>query len=101
MISAHIVKLATDYLDQCAVENQQATLVGMLWHIDRLDRSIPLVDEVNEALTLRASVYVQQVNGAVVFTSRGAQRIITSEELRQAGNQYHKEFAAVLKKLEK
>lgn len=56
MISPHVVKLATDYLDQCAAENQQATLVGMHWYIDGHDKTLPLLKEVNEALMQAANV---------------------------------------------
>lgn len=92
-----MVKLATDYLDMCVVGTQQATLVGMLWYIDGIEKTNPSADEVNEALTQRASIYVQYVNSAVVFSSHGTLRSITAEDIRRAGSQYHREFAAALK----
>jgi hypothetical protein len=101
MISTHVVKLATEYLDQCAAENQQATLVGMHWYIDGRDKTLPLLEEVNEALMQRASVYVQRVNGAVVFSSIGSERVVTVEDMKRADKQYRKEFAVALKKLGK
>jgi hypothetical protein len=101
MISSHIVKLATDYLDQCAAESTKATLVGMHWHIDGSDKSLPLLDEVNEALSQRPSVYVQRINNEVVFTQTGTERAITTDDMKLADKQYRKEFSVVLRGLEK
>lgn len=101
MISTHVVKLATEYLDQCTAKNQPATLVGMHWYIDGLNKTIPMLDEVNEALMQRASVYVQRLNGAVVFVSSGSERTITAEDMKRADKQYRKEFAVTLRKLGK
>lgn len=101
MIDPHIVKLANDYLDLCAAENSPATLIGMHWYIDRHYKTLPLLEEVNEALKQRPNVYVQRINGAIVFSPDGTKRTITSEDLKQADKQYRKEFALALKKLRK
>ena len=101
MISTHVVKLATEYLDQCSARNQQATLVGMHWYIDGRDKTLPMLEEVNEALMQRASVYVQRLNGEVVFASSGSERAITAEDMKRADKQYRKEFAVALKKMGK
>jgi hypothetical protein len=99
MISAAVVKLATEYLDQCAAQNQKATLVGMHWHIDALNKTLPSLEEVNEALAKRPSVFAQRANGEVVFTSVGSTRFVTNDDMKQADTQYRKEFAAALKRL--
>ena len=101
MISAHVVRLAVEYLDQCAAKNQQATLVGMHWYIDGRDKTLPLLEEVNDALMQRSSVYVQRANGAVVFASSGSERTVTAEDMKEADKQYRKEFGAALKRLPK
>jgi hypothetical protein len=101
MISSHIVKLATDYLDQCTAKSGKATLVGMHWYIDGRDKSLPLLDEVNEALSLRPSVYVQRINDEVVFTHSGTERAITTDDIKLADKHYRKEFSIALKRLEK
>ena len=99
MIDPHVVKLGTDYLDQCAGTNEKATLVGMHWYIDGRNKTLPLLEEVNEVLARRPSTNVARENGSVVFVSEGSDRIVTAEDMRLADQQYRKEFAAALKKL--
>lgn len=101
MISAHIVKLATEYLDQCALANKEATLVGMHWHIDSGDKTIPLLAELNQALEQRPSIFVRRESGEVIFSSTGTERTLTQEDMKLAFKRYEKEFAAALRKLEK
>jgi exopolysaccharide biosynthesis predicted pyruvyltransferase EpsI len=101
VIDPHVVKLATEYLDQRNSENHQATLVGMHWYIDGRNKTLPTLEEVNEALSKRANVRVQRLHGAVVFGLGGTKRAVTIEDMRKADKSYRKEFAAALKKLNK
>ena len=96
MISAHIVELATEYLDQCAATNQQPTLVGVHWHIDGRNKSLPLLEEINEALLQRPLVYVQRAGGTVTFSDSGIERTISAADMKQADKQYRREFATAL-----
>ena len=97
MTSTHIVKRATEYLDQCAASNTEATLVGMHWHIDGRDKTLPSLDELNLALIQRP-VFVQRENGRVVFASDGKERALTQEDMQLADKLYRKEFAVALRK---
>ena len=99
MIDPHVIKLGTEYLDHCAATNEQATLVGMHWYIDGRNKTLPLLEEVNEALAQRPSFHVKRERGAVVFASAGSEPIVTAEDMRLADKQYRKEFAAALRKL--
>lgn len=101
MISAHVVRLATEYLDQCAAKQQPATLVGMHWYIDSRDKTLPLLEELNEALKQRPAFYVQRGPKGVVFASTGTERTLTHEDMKQADSRYRKEFAAALKRIGK
>ncbi len=98
MIDPNVVRLAVEYLDQCKTNNTQATLVGMHWHIDASNKTLPLLDEVNEALTHRPSIHVQRTNGLVIFGSDGTERAVSNEDMKRADKQYRKEFSAALKR---
>ena len=71
----------------------------MHWHIDALDKTLPSLEEVNEALAKRPSVFIQRVNGEVVFGSIGSEKFVTNEDMKHADKQYRKEFAVALKRL--
>jgi len=99
MISAHVVRLATEYLDQCAAKQETATLVGMHWYIDSRHKTLPLLEELNEALRQRPTVHVQRGPKGIVLASAGTERTLTDEDMKQADSQYRKEFAAALKRI--
>jgi hypothetical protein len=100
MIDEGVVSFAKEYLDRRFSENKEATLVGMCWYIDGRDKTIPLLDEVNEALRQHVSAYVQRADGIVSFTSTGHDRNITADDLEQAIASYRQEFAVALEQLE-
>lgn len=99
MNSPHVVNLAIEYLDGCAAKHESATLVGMHWYIDSREKTLPLLDELNEALKQRPTVHVQRGPKGVVFESTGTERSLTHEDMKLADRQYRKEFAAALKRL--
>ena len=101
MITAHVVELATEYLDQCSAKNQKATLVGMHWYIDGRDKTLPSLEEVNLALVQRSSIYVQRIDGNVAFASSGSERAVTNHDMKLADENYREEFPAALRKLKK
>ena len=98
---AHVVRLATEYLDQCAAKHQSATLVGMHWYIDSREKTLPLLDELNEALRQRPGVYVQRGPAAVVFVSSGNEQTLTDDDMKEADRQYRQECAEALKRVAK
>ncbi len=100
MINSRSVELATEYLDQYAEKNQQPTLVGMHWHIDGRNKTLPLAEEINEALRQRPLVYVQRAGGTVVFSHNGHDRTVTAEDMKQADKQYRREFATAYRALQ-
>lgn len=73
----------------------------MHWYIDGGDKTLPLLEEINEALRQRPAVYVQRGTNGIVFASAGTERILTSEDMKQADNQSRKEFSAALRKIAK
>ena len=99
MISSHVVKLITEYLDQCETSASPATLVGVHWYVDGHNKTLPLLEEVNEALRQRPNFRVSRAQGAVTFASAGSDYAITSEDLERADRHYRKEFRTTLKKL--
>ena len=101
MISEHVVDLAIEYLDQCVAGGKTATLVGMHWHIDGRDKTLPLIDEVNEALKRRPNISVSRKNASVIFASDGSEHVVTGEDMKQADTQYRKEFPIALAGLRK
>ncbi|HEX7031022.1 MAG TPA: hypothetical protein VF254_10515 [Gammaproteobacteria bacterium] len=98
MIDPEIVRLALEYLDYCEAEGCRATLVGMHWYIDARHRTLPLIEEVNEALRRRENVFVRRETGLVVFASSGTERAVNGEDMKASDARYRKEFAAALKK---
>ena len=98
MIDANVVKLAVEYLDECKETKVVATLVGMHWHIDGANKTLPLTTEINEALKQRPHVRVQRTNGVVIFGQAGEERVVTNEDMKLADKKYRKEFWAAVKK---
>ena len=101
MISERVVELAIEYLDQCVAVGKTATLVGMHWHIDGRNKTLPLIEEVNEALKRRPHLSVSRGNASVVFAYDGSEHVVTGEDMKQADIQYRKEFAIALARLRK
>lgn len=99
MINAHVVDLAVGYLDECLATGRLATLVGMHWHIDGRNKTLPVLGEVNEALAWRPRVFVSRPNGDVVFSDQGTERSVTADDLRRADGQYRAEFSEELRRL--
>jgi hypothetical protein len=97
-IDSHVVRLAIEYLDNCVANGSPATLVGMHWYIDGRNKTLPLRDEVNAALSERPSLGVKHVEGRVVFTT-GGKLAVTNEDMRHADKQYRREFDRKLRKL--
>ena len=99
MLSPHVVKLAVEYLDQCQAAGQQATIVGMHWHIDGRNKTMPLLDEVNEALRQRPHLKVSRQDGIAIFSPEGSESVVTADDMRRADKQYRADFSAELRKL--
>jgi len=95
-ISPQVVKLATEYLDDCTANKSPATLVGMHWYIDGRNKTLPSTEEVNAALSQRPSLGVERIEGRVIFTVNG-KHTVTKEDMREADSQYRREFARKLK----
>ena len=100
MIDEFAVKFATEYLDKHFAEGGPADLVGMLNHVDYFERVVMVVDEINETLRQRPSVYVQRIDGRVVFNQSDGDREITEEDLSRNVQMYRKWFEAQYKALQ-
>ena len=100
MVDEFAVKFATEYLDKEFAKGESADLVGMLNHVDYFERVVMVLEEVNEALKQRPSVYVQRVDGKIVFNQSGGDRAIREEDLRRNVQMYHDWFQAKYKKLQ-
>jgi hypothetical protein len=100
MIDEFAVKFATEYLDKRFANGDPADLVGMLNHVDYFDRVVMVVNEVNETLKQRPSVYVQRIDGRVVFNQSDGDREITEEDLDRNVQMYNKWFEAQYKALQ-
>lgn len=101
MIDPYAVKHATEYLDGQFAKGEPADLVGMLNHVDYFERVVMVLDEVNETLRQRPSVFVERVDGRVVFNQNAGDREITTEDLERNHKMYHEDFWARYKELEK
>jgi hypothetical protein len=100
VISESNIELATTYLDMCFREGKPATLVGMHWYIDGRNKLIPALEELNEALRRRPTVYIHRTNQGIEFALTGTERLITEEDLKQGYARYHEDFLAKSKSLE-
>jgi hypothetical protein len=84
MVDERVVRSGLVYLDESRQQNTEPTLRGMVGYIDTHNRIIPTVDEINEVLRRSQSLQVERINGRVQFSSEGADRRITSEDLERA-----------------
>ena len=88
MINPRVVDLVTAYLDECAASGAEATLIDVLWYVDARFKSLPMVEEVNEALR-RRPVRLVGVSGSHSFAS--------SDDMSCADREYRKQFSRALK----
>lgn len=100
MIDDFAVKYATEYLDKQFSKGEPADLVGMLNHVDYFERVVMVLNEVNDALRQRPSVYVQRVDGRIVFNQSAGDREITEEDLDRNVRLYHQWFEAQYRALQ-
>jgi len=100
MLNANVVRLAVEYLDQCNAAAEPPTLVGMHWFIDAQHKTLPVDEEVNEALRQRPNLRVIRTPEGVVFGPSGSDTAVSPEDMRLADNQYRRAFSAALKKLQ-
>ena len=99
MVDSNVVRLAVEYLDSCLSTGAQATLVGMHWHIDGRNKTLPLLDEVNEALRQRPSLLATRHKDGIMFSPSGVATAVTSDDMKVADRQYRTEFSAKLREL--
>ena len=100
MIDEHAVKFAVEYLDRRFANGEHADLVGMLKHVDYFERVVIVREEVQEALKERPSVFMQRVDGRVIFTKTFGGREITDEDLERNTQMYRDEFWAEYRELQ-
>ena len=98
-MDANVVNLAVEYLDQCNATGRKATLVGMYWYIDGRNKTMPLVEEVNEALNQRLQMRVSRERTTTVFSPEGKERAVSAQDMRNADKQYREEFWAEYRRL--
>lgn len=101
MIGEYAVKFAMEYLDGQFAKGEPADLVGMLNHVDYFERVLMILDEVYEVLRERPTVFVQRVDGRVVFNRIAGDREITEDDLKRNSRMYSDEFWAKYKELDK
>jgi len=94
MVDQFAVKYVLEYLDKRLENGEPADLVGMLNHVDYFERVVMVLEEVNETLTQRPAVYLQRVNGRIVFNPTAGEREITEEDLDRNIQMYHEWFKA-------
>ena len=99
MIDPNVVRLAVEYLDSCLAAGTEATLVGMHWHIDGRNKTLPLLEEVNEALRQRPRLLVARHSGRIMFSLGGVDTAVTGDDMKHADKQYRKEFSAKVREL--
>lgn len=92
MIDHIAVNCAIEYLDKQFAKGEPADLVGMLNHVDYFERVVMVVDEVNETLRQRPSIYVQRIDGRIVFSQSAGDREITDDDLNRNAQMYHEWF---------
>ena len=99
MIDDFAVKFETEYLDK-KFDKGEPDLVGMLNHVDYFERVVMVVDEVNETLRQRQSIYVQRIDGRIVFSQSLGDREITEDDLNRNVQMYYEWFKAQSKALQ-
>jgi hypothetical protein len=100
MIDEIAVKFAIEYLDRSLAKGEPADLADMLNHVDYYERVVMEKEEVLEVLNQRPTVYVQRVNGRVVFTHSAGDREITEDDLNRSVALYQDEVRAKSRELE-
>jgi sugar phosphate isomerase/epimerase len=88
VVNLRVVDLVTAYLDECAASGVDGTLVGVLWYVDAHFKSLPTVEEVNEALR-RRPVRLLGLSGSQPFAS--------SDDISSADREYRKQVSRALK----
>jgi len=94
------VKYAIEYLDKRFEKGEPADLVGMLNHVDYFERVVMVLEEVNETLKQCPSVYVQRIDGRIVFDQSTGDREIAEEDLDRNTEMYQEWFKAQYKALQ-
>lgn len=94
MIDDSAVSRAAAYLDNCLEQSREPALVEMLEFVDAFDKVILNREEVNEALKQRPSIFVNRIEGRIVFSLTGTEREITEDDLRLNFEIYIKQFQA-------
>jgi len=100
MIDEFAVKFAVEYLDRQFAKGNPTDLIGMLNHVDYFERVVMVVEEVNEALKERPSVYVQRIDGRIVFNQSSGDREITEEDLSRNVQIYYEWFKVQYKAMQ-
>jgi hypothetical protein len=101
MIAKHVVNLALKYLDETLAKSELPTLIVMLEYVDYYDRSIMVLDEVNQIFRERPGLCVQRVDGKITFTMTEGDRVISAEDLGQSIHAYDVDFWERYRKLKK
>jgi hypothetical protein len=99
MIDEEAVKFATKYLDRQFAAGETADLVGMLNHVDYFGRIVMVLEEVNETLRQRPTVFAQRIDGRVVFSQSSGDREVTAEDLDINIQLYHRWFQETYERL--
>ena len=94
MIDEHILESALNYLDICAANNDQPSLVGMWEFVDYYQRAHLPAAAVNAALKLRPSLFVHRFDGRVLFSGDDGEREVTDEDIQKNWEIYNAEFWA-------
>ena len=100
MISERVVGIIREYLDHCSASRVEPTLVGIHWHVDGRNKTLPLGAEVNAALAFHPTLRTMERDGRVVFSTSGVREGVTDADMQTADAQYRKEFAAEYKNLQ-
>ena len=68
MIDEYAIQFAIEYLEGKFASGEPADLIGMLNHVDYHERVVMQRQELDEALRKCPSVYVQRLDGRIIFT---------------------------------
>lgn len=101
MIDEHVLNTALKYLDHCSSNGEQPTLVEMWNFVDYYLRSDLPAAVVNEALRRRPGLFVQRIDGRVVFSKFEGESEVTDEDVKRNFEIYSAEFWAKHKELHK